>query len=240
MFYRDLASIASDLTRENLNLQTILQVFSMRRFADRKFLASSFLHISPDGMLEIQGIYGANLEELNLPSEGLSIFSDHPAAECIRNDSVVCDEPQSHNHPSIPVALIAWPIYRESRTIGSLLTMTDKGCDESEESKECLESLSLLMNNALNRVIKERNQGFSTARSNGKVHQSEVQENLSERQEMILRLISEGRTNGDIAELLGYSESLIRQETIRIYAHLGCNGRQEAAQIYRSRAALPR
>ncbi|NCV95692.1 MAG: hypothetical protein EBW33_03005, partial [Actinobacteria bacterium] len=50
----------------------------------------------------------------------------------------------------------------------------------------------------------------------------------------ILRMISEGRTNGDIADVLGYSESLIRQETIRIYAHLGCSGRSEATSIYRA------
>jgi DNA-binding NarL/FixJ family response regulator len=60
------------------------------------------------------------------------------------------------------------------------------------------------------------------------------QNSLTERQELILRLISEGRTNGDIADVLGYSESLIRQETIRIYAHLGCSGRTEAASIFRA------
>jgi DNA-binding CsgD family transcriptional regulator len=237
MFYRDLAGIASDLTRENLNLQSILQIFSMRRFADRKFLASSFLHVSSEGMLEIQGFYGANLDEMGLPADGISVFSDHPAAECIRNDSIVCTEPSSNGHPAIQLALIAWPIYRESRTIGSLVTLTDRGCDDSKESHECLESLSLLMNNALNRVIKERNQSKGAARSNGKVHSEVSQEHLSERQEVILRLISEGRTNADIAQLLGYSESLIRQETIRIYAHLECDGRQEAALIYRSKLA---
>jgi DNA-binding CsgD family transcriptional regulator len=237
MFYKDLASIASDLTRENLNLPMILQIFSMRRFADRKFLASSFLHVSPDGMLEIQGFYGANLDEMGLSSEGLSVFSDHPAAECIRNDAIVCTEPGSNGHPAIKIALIAWPIYRESRTIGALLTMTDRGCDDSEDSMACFESLSLLMNNALNRVIKERNQKLIGTRTNGKAHPEATQEHLTERQEVILRLISEGRTNADIAQLLGYSESLIRQETIRIYAHLGCDGRQEAALIYRSRVA---
>jgi DNA-binding CsgD family transcriptional regulator len=56
---------------------------------------------------------------------------------------------------------------------------------------------------------------------------------LSERQMLILKMISENRTNILISELLGYSESTIRQETIKIYAILGCNGREEAAEIYR-------
>ncbi len=60
---------------------------------------------------------------------------------------------------------------------------------------------------------------------------------LSERQQVILRLITEDRTNLVIGELLGYSESTIRQETIKIYAKLGCTGRKEATQIYRKHFA---
>ncbi len=56
---------------------------------------------------------------------------------------------------------------------------------------------------------------------------------LTERQQVILRLISENRTNLVICELLGYSESTIRQETIKIFAKLGCAGRYEAALIYK-------
>ena len=50
---------------------------------------------------------------------------------------------------------------------------------------------------------------------------------LTERQELILQKIKEGSTNIHIANLLGYSESLIRQETIIIYAKLGVDGRRE-------------
>ena len=56
---------------------------------------------------------------------------------------------------------------------------------------------------------------------------------LSERQLLILKLMSEGKTNNSISEMLGYSESTIRQETIKIYSKLGCEGRQEASRIYR-------
>jgi DNA-binding CsgD family transcriptional regulator len=65
--------------------------------------------------------------------------------------------------------------------------------------------------------------------------QLKKQEELTERQTLILRLISENRTNIVISELLGYSESTIRQETIKIYAKLGCNGREEASRIYREK-----
>lgn len=50
---------------------------------------------------------------------------------------------------------------------------------------------------------------------------------LTSRQETILNLILEGLTNSSIAEKLSYSESLIRQETVVIYAKLGVTGRKE-------------
>jgi DNA-binding CsgD family transcriptional regulator len=50
---------------------------------------------------------------------------------------------------------------------------------------------------------------------------------LTERQGLIVKLIKDSKTNGQIAIALGYSESLIRQETIIIYQKLGINGRRE-------------
>jgi DNA-binding CsgD family transcriptional regulator len=55
---------------------------------------------------------------------------------------------------------------------------------------------------------------------------------LTDRQLLILRLISQGHTNSSIGELLKYSESTVRQETIKIFAKLQCVGREEASRIY--------
>lgn len=53
---------------------------------------------------------------------------------------------------------------------------------------------------------------------------------LTERQVLVLDLVKKGNTNRQIAEVLGYSESLIRQETIIIYRKLGIEGRRELIQ----------
>lgn len=50
---------------------------------------------------------------------------------------------------------------------------------------------------------------------------------LTHRQQTILKLILDRKTNVQIANFLGYSESLIKQETMIVYAKLGVNGRQE-------------
>ena len=51
---------------------------------------------------------------------------------------------------------------------------------------------------------------------------------LTDRQVQILTYIAEKRTNNEIADIMGYSESTIRQETIRIFEKLQVSGRNEA------------
>jgi len=55
---------------------------------------------------------------------------------------------------------------------------------------------------------------------------------LSNRQGLIKNLLERGFTNHEIAEEIGYSESLVRQETIAIYSHLGISGRKELIEKY--------
>ena len=52
---------------------------------------------------------------------------------------------------------------------------------------------------------------------------------LSRRQNNIINLIREKLTNREIGDELGYSESTIRQETMRIYQILNVGNRREAA-----------
>lgn len=56
-------------------------------------------------------------------------------------------------------------------------------------------------------------------------------EYLSPRQMKILHLIYEGLTNNEIADKLGFSDSTIRQESMRIYQILKVTGRKEAIKV---------
>lgn len=51
------------------------------------------------------------------------------------------------------------------------------------------------------------------------------------RQRAVLKLVAEGFTNAEIASDLGFSESTIRHETMRLYKALGASGRKEAVTI---------
>ena len=57
-------------------------------------------------------------------------------------------------------------------------------------------------------------------------------ESLTQRQLLILELMADGKTNATISNALGYSESTVRQETIKIFFKLGCRNREEASNIF--------
>jgi DNA-binding CsgD family transcriptional regulator len=57
-----------------------------------------------------------------------------------------------------------------------------------------------------------------------------VNNQLSQRQVLILRGMVEGKTNHELATELGFSVSTVRHETMRIYQALGVSDRKEAAK----------
>ena len=66
-----------------------------------------------------------------------------------------------------------------------------------------------------------------TAKKPGNVGKLLKSSLLTERQQIIKSLIEKGLTNPAIADKIGYSESLVRQETMAIYAALNISGRKD-------------
>ena len=61
---------------------------------------------------------------------------------------------------------------------------------------------------------------------------------LTERQLQILHLMADGKTNPLIAYMLGYSESTVRHESMRIFKKLGVASRAEAVQVGKQRGLV--
>lgn len=240
MFYRDFAEVANHLNDESLDVDGVLERFCMRSIAGQRFLASFMLEIGREGELKLLGFYGASPDIVGLSETPLTVFTDHPASESIRTNSMIVTRFQEDLDSvlSSKLKLVAWPIHADSRTIGSLIALVETNGESSDETIEYLEAISEVIGSAVGRRLKSRYQTRSSQKKSAiqksDSHVRRESEELTDRQILILRLIAEGRTNGDIAEILGYSESLIRQETIRIYASLACNGRSDAITYFRN------
>lgn len=231
LFYRELAGIANQINQLQPDIDGLLKLFCLRKVADRKFLAAFYLQIERDGRLYLRSYYGAMPQEVGLNGDSLSIFERHPASEAVLGGKLAWSngsESGTAVRTKVIPNLIAWPVISNERILGVILALSDSPFKEDDHEIEYFEALAAIIGGA---IIKK----LPTATLITSKRKEVLEPNrMSERQELILKLISEGRTNGDIADVLGYSESLIRQETIRIYALLGCSGRSEAASIFRS------
>ena len=126
----------------------------------------------------------------------------------------------------IPTAetFICWPIHIRGSYMSVIGVLTKAVVLQSHELKNYLETLSGLIGLQLS----------SLKRTRSTVEQDSVVWNLlTNRQHKIVAMMTEGMTNNQIASELGYSQSTIRQDTIKIYEILGVAGRKGATQAYR-------
>jgi DNA-binding CsgD family transcriptional regulator len=137
-------------------------------------------------------------------------------------------------YPTKEASLISFPIERCGTPMAVATVFFNFKVLLNDETTEFIDSISNLLSMYL--FSPAYRQGVKPIFSPEDVIGIQSQRGLplSQRQDLILRMISEGRTNNAIGEILQYSESTIRQETIKIFSKLGCDGRAEAADLYRS------
>jgi DNA-binding CsgD family transcriptional regulator len=136
-------------------------------------------------------------------------------------------------YPTKEAALIAFPIERCGTPVAVGAVFFSSKVFLNEETIDLIDSIANLLSMYLfSSAYRQESKKDITPEDVIGV-QSQRGLPLSQRQDLILRMISEGRTNLAIGEILKYSESTIRQETIKIFSKLGCDGRVEAADLYR-------
>lgn len=95
---------------------------------------------------------------------------------------------------------------------------------KDDKSREYFETLNSILSIYLTSFKKMAQTGKG---SHGNRADRYLGEKLTERQALILQLIRARHTNKVIADRMGYSESLIRQESVMIYKKLGVSGRKD-------------
>ncbi len=190
---------------------------------------STFLNIVRlDGSIHIPSGYGYNPEVLQLiPDRYISV--DKPAnrflrtatiGECGGIDSFLFSGPD-YAHALFPRGFeysVSWPI----PGVGSVLTFCSKMNELTVEKEEFLLIVGSILSLELAQVRSSEGLGRSTTKTGIGPHYS-----LTPRQWDVLAGIRRGLTNAEVSVQLGFSESLIRQETVQIYRKLGVSGRKE-------------
>jgi DNA-binding CsgD family transcriptional regulator len=113
---------------------------------------------------------------------------------------------------------IAWPV----PGVGSVLTFYSRETELTEALRKFLKTVGYVISMAAQFSLQE----VEAAPALEPEHPHTAY-TLTARQWNILKLIRRGKTNPEIAEDLGFSESLVRHESMKIYSTLSINGRKE-------------
>ena len=244
MYVVRISEFISFLSLRNHNLETVLSHLIHRVLVDIQATSIFVSSLSDRNEVQMVGQFGINPDIWQVYPEGTSVFDKYPITDAMRTRKTVWintlpdwgeEYPllEPYEFPGQEKTFICLAIEKCSTPVAVVGIFASPVIEVDGEIDAFLGAIANLL--SLYLYSEEKSVPSKNAfRDNSAVlNASRTNQVLTERQTLILKLISENRTNVLISERLGYSESTIRQETIKIYAKLGCKGREEAAEIYR-------
>lgn len=225
------------------DLDDTLKYLTLFTFAPLGCIGTFLSAINLDGTAELIGRFGLRRDIFDFYPEEITLSDDNPVAEAVKNRTLVwCDEIpdwsdglliQNHDYLAKEISsFIAWPIERNHSPVATLSIFGTSKTKCDSEVYAFLKAINSIFSTFFN---KSNNGGREVQKDRQLLRDARLVfegRKLTERQSQILQLMSEGKTNLAISQILGFSESTIRQESIRIYEKLRCDGRKEAAEIY--------
>jgi DNA-binding NarL/FixJ family response regulator len=199
-----------------------LVVNTLRKFSPRAIYVGQ---VDDEGNLALKASYGFIAEYLD-QFKALPLNVNIPVIEALRTEEIIHIESREaffQNYPEVTslgtidddwCSAIAVPV----QSNGAYFLVLRKNSVITEDVKSFLKTISHLIALSLEAPVTS----LKT-----KIDQVPVGKTLTPRQEIIKTLLARGFTNAHIAKEIGYSESLVRQETIAIYAALRISGREE-------------
>ena len=231
------------LTRSTMD--EVAQYVVLQALADFHPWQASLYEVGPDSLLRLSGSFG--LVDWRGDLHEHSCLDDPALGESLRG-SVLQPSP-APNHGSAdpagdpPVAdpldghQVIWPLTTPTRLSGVLQVRFHDGPDVrviAERLAELTPPIALALDLSGSHAARRRlngHPGSSRTSSDGE---------LTARQREVLRHMATGMTNGQIARILKFSESTVRQETMAIYRTLQVRGRAEAVQYAEDHGLLER
>ena len=247
MFVDDIGEFVEFLSIKDHSLKEILAQITLRVLAPLNASASFICEINDEHLIETLGVYGVG-DGLRDRYPDLYSFNEKlPIPDAIRNRKVVWINglpswpdkyPSLKDKPAVDNAktYICFPIEKSGTPVAAFGIFCNSEIEPSAEIEAFLKAIGYVLSLHLYRSKDSTSNIINLVNQTRVKPAVAIESNvITDRQLLIIKMMSEGRTNIVISELLGYSESTVRQETIKIFAKLGCSGREEASIIYREK-----
>jgi DNA-binding NarL/FixJ family response regulator len=224
------AHLLSDFLKQpDINYSDICVFLVHSELLDKKFDATLISQVSKSGLIETAGSFGLSHAKISSWNKIIP-NTNHPISVTLRSNSTAVvntlpiwpkDYCLGEDFEAVEKfkTFICLPIYGNNTIFGALSLFSCKKLSISKSET----AFYALIANMLNLRISKIN--GSKIHNNGNL--LNPKDILNEREISTFELIKLGKTNGQIAHALGYSESTIRQDTIKIYKKLGITGRQD-------------
>jgi DNA-binding CsgD family transcriptional regulator len=233
----NLSDLIAFVQRENPDLDELCQFAVIRTFNFLQATAMFGATLESDGTIRPKGQFGFSTEVMK-SWKSSSIDEDIPTADALKTNNIIWLGDKSHwlrDYPHLAKyendftanTFIAWPI----SVRGAYMSVLGLCARDIQAPTPSLISFFETVGGIFAMQLSQL-----TPTSTPQIDdQIAAQYNLfTRRQRDVIRLVADGLTNQQIGTELGFSESTIRQETMRIYEILGASGRTEAIKMYRS------
>jgi len=224
--------LAQFLMRPEVSIAEVSKFLALEIFGEWKPSTVYAGEITDDGYIAPLGAFGLPAEVL-INSGNISLAEETPLTDSVKRDQIILLEreeaferyPVLLDYKGIPEK---WDSYLTCPTLpyGVFALTLNSVPIVDEELESLLRTVGALVSLHISRSalkvdsFKPKNR-FSRATRAGA---------LTGRQQVIKGLMEKGFTNSAIAAEIGYSESLVRQETMAIYTTLNLSGRKDLFQ----------
>lgn len=217
-------NLTKEISRTGITVDALCQFLIIKTLSFLDPISGYMNKLHKDGKVRTITSCGMSEEALQNWDE-LSFSEEVPGNDAMRSESIVwlADSTDWHNlYPDLAKYMvldqlntfIAVPIDVPGSAVASIGIMCSKVHKQNRELTSFLWTVSGLVSL------------YFTNNS-----EPVVEEHLTNRQLEILTFIAKNYTNQEIGRELGYSESTIRHETMKIYQVLGVTGRKQAIDV---------
>jgi DNA-binding CsgD family transcriptional regulator len=229
MYLSEVERLARYLTRPALTIPDVCQFLVLETFRNLKPSALLATEITEDGFLTTIGHFGLNRKSIQ-DWGNISLSDDLPFTAAVKRDEIILVEPSAllEDYPALE-KFDGIPESWDSHLICPVLpfgvfSLTLNSVPKIDSEFELfIRTAGALATLHFTKIIYKVEHFNHKGLSNGVKKLGE----LSTRQLLIKSLVEKGFSNPAIAEEIGYSESLVRQETMAIYSILNVSGRKE-------------
>lgn len=229
MYLSTVQQLVRQLMTPEITISEVCKYLVLNIFTTMKASAVYAGEITKDGFIAPVGSFG--LPEKTVTSWGnIPLSLKAPLTDAVKQDKIILLKredafekyPALSGYEGIPEA---WESYLVCPTLphGLIALTLDSSPKLSRETEEFIRTVSSLVSlhhqkDKFKPRVKSNSEGSRSLGKNG---------TLNERQLLIKDLMEKGFSNPQIASEIGYSESLIRQETMAIFSILNISGRKE-------------